>query len=91
MPKLIKKLVESALPQEKRYIVWDSDVKGFGCRIYPSGQKTYVFFYRSNEDSRKKEFLKIGVHGAITCDIAREIARGWCGDLAGSVANLELR
>ncbi|MBL0942468.1 MAG: tyrosine-type recombinase/integrase, partial [Alphaproteobacteria bacterium] len=57
----------------------------FGCRIYPSGQKTYVFFYNSKGAVRKKEYLKIGSHGSITCDIAREIAKGWSGDIARGI------
>ena len=47
MPKLTKKLVESSLPREKDYVIWDDEIKGFGCRIYASGYKTYVFFYTS--------------------------------------------
>jgi integrase len=86
MSKLTKKIIDASFPQEKAYIVWDSDVKGLGCRIYPSGQKTYVFFYYPKGGMfRKKEYLKIGVHGAITCEIAREIAQGWSGDVARGI------
>ena len=46
----------------------------------PSGRKTYYFLYRSK--SSKKQRLKVGVHGNITCEIAREVVRGWAGDLA---------
>jgi len=32
MPKLTKKIIESSLPKEKNYIVWDNEVKGFDHR-----------------------------------------------------------
>lgn len=86
MARLTKRIVDTSLPQEKIYIVWDSDIKGLGCRIFPSGQKTYVFFYYpKGVATRKKEYLKIGTHGAVTCEIAREIAQGWAGDIARGI------
>lgn len=84
MPKITKKIIDSASPQKKDFIVWDSELKGFGCRVLPTGRKTYVFFYRSPKNN-KSSYLKIGVHGNVTCDIARDIAQGWAGDLARGV------
>lgn len=83
MPKFTKSYVESLRPTEKMYEVWDTDTKGFGCMVHPTGRKTYYFLYRY-KDARKQR-LKVGVHGHITCDIAREIVRGWMGDLARGV------
>ena len=68
----------------QEYLIWDSEIKGFGCRIYPSGIKTYVFFYR-HPQTRKKIGLKIGKHGNVTPDVAREIAQGWAGDVARGI------
>jgi hypothetical protein len=84
MPKLIKKIIDSSHPKEKDYTVWDDEVKGFGCRIWPSGKKTYVFFYRGF-NTKKLSYLTIGVHGNITVDTARGIAQGWHGDLARGI------
>jgi integrase len=70
MSKLTKSLIDQHNPNDKDYFVWDSEVKGFGCRIWPSGKKTYMFFYRSPM-TQKKIGLKIGVHGNITVDEAR--------------------
>lgn len=84
MPKLTKKIIDASASQSKDYIVWDSDIKGFGCRIYPSGIKTYVFFYR-HPKKRQKVGLKIGKHGNVTPDGAREIAQGWAGDVARGI------
>ena len=70
MPKLTKKVIDSNLPKEKDYIVWDDEIKGFGCRIFPGGKKTYVFYYRSPV-TRKFSYIKIGLHGNLTVDEAR--------------------
>ena len=51
----------------------DLEVKGFCLRIYPSGKKTYFLQYRNQNHITRK--IKIGVHGAITTEIAREQAR----------------
>jgi integrase len=85
MPKITKKIIESAAFQQKKYYIWDTDVKGFGCLIYPSGKKTYVYYYYTKGGIRKKEYVKIGLHGSITCELAREVARGWAGDLARGI------
>lgn len=70
MPKLTKKVIDSSLPKEKDYIVWDDEIKGFGCRIFPGGKKTYVFYYRAPV-TRKFSYIKIGLHGNLTVDEAR--------------------
>jgi len=84
MPKLTKKLIEGSLPKEKDYIVWDDEIKGFGCRILPSGRRTYVFHYTSPV-TRKYSYLKIGVHGNFTVDLARDKAKKWCADIAQDI------
>ena len=84
MPKFTKSYLESLKPQEKLFEVWDTDIKGLGCMVHPTGKKTYYFIYRYNKAARKQR-LKVGVHGHITCDIAREIVRGWMGDLARGI------
>ena len=84
MPKLTKKLVDSSLPREKDYVVWDDEIKGFGCRIYASGHKTYVFFYTS-PTTKVYSYLKIGTHGNYTVDLARDKAKKWCADIAQDI------
>lgn len=80
MPKITSKLVNSSPSKEKDYILWDDEIKGFGCRIYPKGKKTYVFRYTSIAE-HKLVIMKIGTHGNITADIARDKAKIWCADL----------
>ena len=74
MPKLTKSVIDQSLPKEKNYFVWDSEVKGFGCRILTGGKKTYVFHYRSPH-TKKNSYIKIGAHGNVTVDLARVEAK----------------
>ncbi|GAO97848.1 tyrosine recombinase XerC [Caedimonas varicaedens] len=81
MGKLIKSVIDQSIVKDKDYFIWDSEVKGFGCRIWPSRKKTYMFVYRSPL-TQKKIFLKIGVHGNITVDEARTEAKKLSGIVA---------
>ena len=83
MPKLTKAIIDYSAPKEKNYIVWDTEIKGFGCQILKSGsKKTYVFYYWSPL-TKKKGYVKIGCHGNITVDFARNAAK----KLAAAVAS----
>ena len=84
MPKLTKQIVDSHGKKEKMYTVWDTEVRGFGCRIQPSGKKVYVFFYRMPK-TQKLQYLTIGIHGSVTPDVAREIVKGWAADVARGI------
>ena len=46
--KLTKRAVDALLPREKAFIAFDSDVKGFGVRVMPTGMKTYVLEYQGS-------------------------------------------
>lgn len=79
--KLTKRLVESIKPHEKNEIlVWDSELKGFGVRIFPTGRRTYFVQYRNPFGSTRRK--KIGVHGVITAELARDEAKGLLGGIA---------
>jgi integrase len=74
--KLTKRTVDAAAKGEARYTVWDSDLKGFGLRVEPSGTKTYVVRYRVGGGRRGtlRQF-KIGRAGKLTPDEARDAAK----------------
>ncbi|MBN9413110.1 MAG: tyrosine-type recombinase/integrase [Candidatus Paracaedimonas acanthamoebae] len=72
--KLTKRAVETAAPHPtKRLFLWDTEVTGFNLRIYPTGRKTYFLQYRN--EFHKTHKIKIGVHGNLTTEEAREKAR----------------
>jgi integrase len=78
--KLTKRTVESVRPNAASQLVWDTDIKGFGCKITPKGKRVYFLYYRT-ADSRERR-PAIGVHGAITCEQARVKAQRWLGEIA---------
>lgn len=78
MPKLTKRSVEGFAPKTESYFEWDSEVKGFGVRIMPSGTKTYQVQYRKGGRTRR---ASIGRHGTITADQARARAKEIMGEL----------
>ncbi len=55
-----------------RQVEWDTDLPGFGVRLYGSGKKSYVLQYRVYG---KRRIMVIGQVGAMTLDQARRLAR----------------
>ena len=82
--KITKRAVDGAAPKAGRYIVWDSELKGFGLRVAESGTKTYFVRYRPRGLGRgaPKRFVVLGRHGVITPDEARNRARAILGAVA---------
>jgi len=57
---------------ENTFIAWDSEMEGFGVRVYPSGKKSYCIAYQTGG---RKRFMTIGKAGRITVSQAKEIAQ----------------
>jgi integrase len=77
-------VVDGASPEESRYILWDSDLSGFGLRVEPSGHKSFVARYRAG--GGRTGVLRqsaLGRYGNITVDEARTAARRLLGAAAG--------
>lgn len=74
--RLTKRTVDAAEKGALRYTVWDSDLRGFGLRVEPSGTKTYVVRYRVGGGRRGtlRQF-KIGRSNKLTPDEARDQAK----------------
>ena len=76
MPKLTKRFVEAIPVGDRDVIEWDSEIRGFGVRVWPTGKRTYFLKYRTREGRQRKP--TIGVHGVdITAEEARDIAHQW--------------
>ena len=81
--RITKRVVDSLKPGEREYIVWDTDLPGFGARVRPSGKIGYLLKYRvggGRTGTPRKP--KIGTHGPITADEARTIAKTWLAEVA---------
>lgn len=76
--RLTKRLVESTAPADRDLMLWDEAVTGFFCKITPAGKRSYGVYYRTKDGSERRP--KIGDHGALTVDQARDMARSILGD-----------
>lgn len=82
MPKLIKRTVEAADPDPNRDVfVWDTQLPGFGLRVYPSGKRKYILQYRTKSNRQRR--LVIGPHGPLTAEKARDTARDLLAQVHG--------
>jgi hypothetical protein len=78
--RLTKRVVEALAPKSDRYVVWDSELKGFGVRVTPQGRKTYLVRYRTTGGADRR--LTLTTHGVMTTEEAREQARLALADAA---------
>jgi integrase len=78
--RITKRVVETAEPGLTDRILWDTELKGFGCKITPSGTRSYFLYYRTKAGRQRRP--QIGRHGHISAEEARDIARLWLGDIA---------
>jgi integrase len=74
--KLTKRAVDAAEPKAARYTIFDSEIRGFGLRVFPSGQKSWIFEYKGAEGGRRAATRRvtIGGIGKVTPDEARKLA-----------------
>ncbi|HVV27366.1 MAG TPA: tyrosine-type recombinase/integrase [Rhizomicrobium sp.] len=81
--KITKRLVDSLPRKTHRYVLYDTEVKGFGVRVTPSGLATYIVEYRPDGGGRNviKKRMSIGRVGEITPEQARDIARDRLGEV----------
>ena len=74
--KLTKREVDGARPAKYRYTVWDTEVRGYGVPVEPSGRKTFIARYRvGGGRTGIQRQATIGRYGTITPDQARKLAR----------------
>ena len=83
-----------ALAVEKDTVFWDSELSGFGVRVYPSGSKYYVVQTRAGGRAAKR--VTVGRHGVVTAEAAEAAGgayhradqggRGACSRTAGGRA-----
>lgn len=83
--KLSKLVVEKAKVRPERYTIWDSELKGFGLNVQPTGKKAYFAYYRTQSGQQRKP--SIGLHGKVTAEEARQIAKRW---IAGAITGQDI-
>lgn len=84
--KLTKTQIDKALPTQKDFFLWDSNLKGFGLKVAKGGRKSFVCKYRVGGGSGLTRRMTIGAYGSPwTVDEARKVAR----QILGRAANGE--
>jgi len=74
--KLTKRTLDALEPREKQFTEFDTDIKGFGVRVMPTGVRSFIVEYRPGVGGRSvaKRRLTLGRYGAMTVDQARTAA-----------------
>ncbi len=75
--KLTKRHIDSLKAGTSRYCHYDTELKGFGVLVLPSGIKSYILEYRPDGGGRNvaKKRMTLGHASEITPDQARNLAR----------------
>jgi integrase len=89
---ITKRLVDGLKAAGGEYFVWDRDVKGFGLRVQPTGEKSYVVKYRAGRGrGAPTRRVTLAPTGTLTPDEARTLAKTTLGSVAHGVDPAELR
>lgn len=68
MARLTKRFVDQISPGTTEMVHWDSELLGFGIRVWPSGRKVYLVMTRVKGRLRR---ITIGSHRVVTAEKAR--------------------
>jgi integrase len=71
---LTKRIIDALVPKKTNFFFWDTELKGFGLKVTPSGSKVYVLQYRMGGRETTARRFTLGKHGAWTPDRARKEA-----------------
>ena len=81
MGKLTKRAVDSLMPPlTGQAFLWDSELRGFGVRVIPSGLRTFILQYRNAENRSRR--IVVGRYGVLTVEQARDQAKIKLGAVA---------
>jgi len=82
LKKISKSTVDNAKPTERVWFIWDTDLKGFGLKVTPAGNKVYVAQYRTGGRGSPTRRYTVGKHGTLTPEKARKAAQSVLGNVA---------
>lgn len=82
--KLTKRTVDAIETSTRAFIVYDSELKGFGIRIWPSGKRVWIVEYRPTGSgaSASKRRISYKSQAVITAEDARNWAKQQLGEIA---------
>jgi len=64
----------------KDVYLWDTEVRGFGLRVQPSGRRSYIYKFRTPDGRRRNR--KIGAPETLTAEAARKTVQAMVSDVA---------
>lgn len=72
---LTKRVIDAIKPGPTDLFVWDTEFRGFGCKVTPKGKCVFILQYQAPGLHRVTRRYTIGDFGSITVDQARKDAR----------------
>jgi integrase len=82
-------MIEALPADAQAYTVWDQEVPGFGVRVLPSGQKSFVLKFTIN---RQQRWITLGRFGDLTLEEGRKLALSRRGEAAKGIdPTIEIR
>ncbi len=72
--RLTKQVIDALVPRHADYVEWCGKLPGFGCRVRPSGRKSFITQYRVGGRKTTTRKVTIGAYGKLTVEQAREEA-----------------
>jgi integrase len=70
-------------PATGEVVLWDSEIRGFGVRCWPSGRKLFILFYRAGGGRKAAQRrMTLGEVGSVRLSDARNAARQYLGQIA---------
>ncbi len=73
--KLTNQAISQVQPSNKETYIWDTELRGFGVRVYPSGSKSYVVRTWLANSHRPQRLQSIGNVNVISLSDARALAK----------------
>ena len=73
--KITKRAVDAMRAGSRDAFLWDTDTRGFGCKITPAGKRVYILQYRMGGRGAKTQRYTIGQHGPWTPAAAEDEAK----------------
>lgn len=76
MPKITKRVVDATKPGATDVFVWDTEIVGFGLKVFCNGAKSYIFQYRNPQGISRRGTLGKS-SDTFTAEQARTKAKKW--------------
>ena len=83
--KILARTVAGAFPADKEFFIWDLEIRGFGLRVPPTGEMTFVYRYRIGRRARR---MKIGPARVLKVGYARAQAQEWAVMVAQGIGRV---